>query len=243
VSDPGGPSPWADPSTPTEPGAPYGGPPPTAPNPYPANPYGYHPPGYPAPNPYGQQPYGHPMPWGAPPWGPTPWGPMPPRGPQRPGQVLGAAVLSFVQAALVLFSSLYLLMILSMAGLAVRQAPSAAAAGLVTEGRVLAAVQGISVALLIAGGVGALTRRSRAAWLVLIGAGVVQVTLALYWAIRLQRVLSDIPGPSAGGAFAVFTVFFAAAPLVVLGLVGFGPGRRWFDPGATPPTAGSGTSR
>jgi hypothetical protein len=200
-------SPWADPTTPTQPGPPYPGPPPTAP-------------------PYGGPPqYGHPAPYGY----PLPWGPPPPRGPSRPGRVIGAAVLSFVQAGLVLLSSLYLWMVLSIAHIATRQQPTRAADALVTEGTVLAVVQAISVAALIAAGIVALNRRSGAAWLMLVGAHLVQVLLAGYWAIRLHGVFSDVAGPTPGGALGVFSLFYAAAPLVAVGLVVSGSGRHWFD--------------
>ncbi len=106
----GGRSPWADPDTPTEPGEPYAGPPPTSPYPpagYSGVPYGYpdRPPyGYPAP--YGHPgPSGHPAPYGFPPYGypapygyPGPWPAPASRAPRRPGQVVTAAVLAFVQA-------------------------------------------------------------------------------------------------------------------------------------------------
>ena len=96
-----GSSPWADPTTETQPGAPYQGPPPTAPQyGYPA-PYGY---GYPGPAPYPG--YGYPGPWA-------------PRRPQRPGQVITSAVLAFVQTALVLVASLYLWFFTSMIGFAI----------------------------------------------------------------------------------------------------------------------------
>ncbi|MGZ4548109.1 MAG: hypothetical protein ACXVF0_01155 [Blastococcus sp.] len=207
---------------------PYGGPPATRPNPAAQNPYGQ--------NPYGQNPYGYPGQWGPPPqWPPVPygypgpWGPPPPRGAARPGQVITTAVLSFVQAALVLFSSLYLWMLLSIAGIATRQAPTRMADSLVTEGTVLAVVQVLSVVVLVLAGVGALTRRSRAAWLLLLGAHGLQVVLTIYWAVRLQAVLGAVPEPAPTGAFTAFTIFFTAAPLVAIGLVAFGPGRRWFD--------------
>ena len=91
------PNPWSDPSTPTQPGSPYLGPPPTAPHPY----------GYPSP--YGGYPgYGY----------PGSWAPVPPRPPQRPGQVITTAVLAFVQAGVVLFASLYLWFIASVVDLA-----------------------------------------------------------------------------------------------------------------------------
>jgi hypothetical protein len=43
-----------------------------------------------------------------------------------------------------------------------------------------------------------------------------------------MALFDAIPGPDSGGTFAVFTLLFAAMPLVGIGLVG-GPGRRWFD--------------
>jgi uncharacterized membrane protein len=147
----------------------------------------------------------------------------------RPAQVITAAVLSFVQAALVLFATLYVWMLLSLAGLAMRRAPTRLGDALVTEGTVLAVVQVISVVLLVVAGAGALTRRARPAWLLLLGASGLQVVLAGYWAVRLQAVLGAVPDPGPTGALAVFTVFFAAAPVVAIGLVAVGPGRRWFD--------------
>src|SRR5688500_5194239 len=106
---PPGSSPWADPSTPTEPGPPYGGPPPTLParQPYAGQRAGW---GYPAPYgtaPYGTAPYGT-APYGTAPYGTAPWSPAPARRPQRPGQVITAAVLAFTQATVVLVASLYL---------------------------------------------------------------------------------------------------------------------------------------
>ena len=41
----------------------------------------------------------------------------------------------------------------------------------------------------------------------------------MYWLVRLTSLASDTPGPDAGGVFFVFTLFFAAGPLVGLGLV------------------------
>ena len=98
--------PWSDPTTPTEPGAPYVGPPPTAPYASPAPYPGGYPMPYGQPAPYGQPPYGYPALWG------------PPPGPRRLGQVVAAAVLSFVQAAVVGFASLYLWMFLSIGSIA-----------------------------------------------------------------------------------------------------------------------------
>jgi hypothetical protein len=209
-------SPWADPTTPTQPGAPYQGPPPTAP------PYGY-PPQYGYPAPYGYPGYGFP---GA-------WGPVPPRRPQRPGTVISSAVLAFVQAGVVLLSSLYLWFFTSMIGLAAQDNPAIFASSrmqsLTSEATVLAVFQALSVVLLIVAGTRALSVRTRAAWLLLVASHAVQVALAVYWAVRLVTVVNDLPGIGVEGTPAAFTIFFAAAPVVGLGLVLFGSGRRWFE--------------
>jgi hypothetical protein len=203
--------PWAGPDAPEQP---YAGPPVTAP--VHAQPYGW-------PAPYG----GHPA-YGYPPQ----WAPYPARGQRRPGQLITSAVLAFVQAALVGLASLYVWFFASIASIAASESGNSEPAvvrALAAEGTVLAIVQLVSAVLLVAAGILALNRRSRAAWWLLVAAHVVQVVLAVYWAVRLTVVLGDIPGPDPAGAFAGFAMFFAAAPLVGLGMVLFGPGRRWFD--------------
>jgi hypothetical protein len=213
--------PWADPATPTEQGAPYAGPPPTAPVP----PYGQYPYGQPQ---YGQPPYGYPGPYG----GPVPWGAgLPARAPQRPGQVITAAVLAFVQATVVLIASLYVWFFASLADLAARQSGGVPQrlTPLAGEGTALAMLGLVSAVLLIAAGVLALNRRTRGVWLLLLAAHAVQVVLALYWAVRLYSVLGDVPGAEGEGAFASFSLFFAAGPLTALGLLLIGGGRAWFD--------------
>ncbi|WP_139206255.1 hypothetical protein [Blastococcus sp. DSM 46786] len=223
--------PWSDPATPTEPGPGYTGPPPTLPppTPYGAPPYGVPPYGY-GPPPYGPSgPYGWSGPWGT---APFPGGPVPPRAGRRPGQVVGAAVLSFVQAVLVLIASLYVWFFASLAQMAIEESPTAAptqAYEFAREGGVLSIVQVVSVVLLVAAGILALSRRTRVAWLALLAAHGVQLVLTAYWWAQL----TDLLGPAAatedvGGVIAVFSLFFAAAPLVALGLVLFGGGRHWF---------------
>jgi hypothetical protein len=213
-------NPWSDPSTPTQPGSPYLGPPPTAPQPY-GQPYGY------------PSPYGYPAPYGQPGYGyPGPWGPMPPRAPQRPGQVITSAVLAFVQSGVVLFASLYLWFIASFVGLAAQGDPTISSSqvdSLTTEGTVLAIVQLLSVVLLVTAGIRTLSARTRAAWLLTVAAHAVQIVLAGYWAFRLVTLLNDIPGAGPQGALAAFTILFAAPAVVGLGMVVVGPGRRWFD--------------
>jgi hypothetical protein len=232
----GGRDPWSDPATPTQPGAPYAGPPQTAPTPpHGQNPYGQPPYGQP---PYGQDPYGRP-PYGYPvgPYGPgpyggaVPWGGLPPRGPQRPGQVITAAVLAFVQGTLVLIASIYVWFFASIADFAARESggvPQRVSA-LASEGAVLAMVGLASAVLLVAAGVLALNRRSRGVWLLLLAAHAVQVALAAYWAVRLYSALGDVPGAGGEGAFASFALLFAAGPLTALGLLLIGGGRAWFD--------------
>ena len=211
-------NPWADPSTPTESGPPYAGPPATVPHSTPPAGYGY---------PYGPPAYGYPYGY------PAPWGPFPPAAPRRPGQVTTSAVLAFVQAALVLLSSLYVWFFASVADLAttgVRGAYSSATVrALATEGSTLAIVQLVSAVALVVGGILALTRRTRAARLALIAAHAVQVLLAGYWTVRLLELAGDLPGSGPAGSLVAFTAFFAAGPTVGVGLLLAGAGRRWFD--------------
>ncbi|SOC50652.1 hypothetical protein SAMN05660748_3410 [Blastococcus aggregatus] len=236
--------PWSDPDRPAAP--PYAGPPRTAPQPPPYGQPQYGPPQQPwGQPPYGQQPWGQPPygqpPYGQPQWGPGPYGP-PPWGPPRPvertpGQVIGAAVLAFVQAVVVLIASLYVWFFASIADIASSGRPdvytSETARRLATEGTVLAVVQLVSVLLLVAGGVMALNRRTPTGYRLLAGAHVVQVVLALYWAGRLLDVLGDLPRADGEGSLAAFALFFMVGPAVSLGLLLSGAARRWFT--APPP--------
>jgi hypothetical protein len=209
---PGGRSPWADPATPTQPGAPYAGPAPTAP-------YGYGLPYYAA--------------W---PPGPQPWAPAP--RPQRPAPVVASAVLALVQAGLVLLASLYVWFFASVADLVTTGVngayTSSTVRALATEGSALAVVQLASAVALVVGGVLALTRRTRGAWLALLAAHAVQVLLAAYWTVRLLVLAGDLPGSGPAGSLVAFTAFFAAGPAVGVGLLLAGAGRRWFDGTAQP---------
>jgi hypothetical protein len=204
------PDPWADPSTRTQPGAPYAGPPATAPAPPWRAPYGA--PGY-----------------GAPPWpayGP-PWAP-PPRN-RRPGQVVAAAVLAFVQAGLVALSSAYLFLLASVFTLAVGEPGFPGdAEGLATEATVLAAVQIASVVALVVGGVMALNRRAPASRWTLLAALAVQLVLALYWAVRLLVLVDDALGADPAAVLLFGAFCFAVAPAVALGLLAGRPARAWF---------------
>jgi hypothetical protein len=142
--------------------------------------------------------------------------------------VIAAAVLAFVQAALVLIASMYVFLFASLAEV-VAGAPGFSASRseeLALEGQVLATVQLVSAVVLVVAGISALTRRTRAAWLTLVVAMAVQVVLALYWMVRLSGLVGD--GADGGGALAASALFFAAGPAVGLGLLFTGAGRRWF---------------
>jgi hypothetical protein len=101
---------------------------------------------------------------------------------------------------------------------------------LAAEGTVLAVVQVVSAVVLAGAGVWALNTRRQGAWRLLTAALAVQVLLAGYWAVRL---MSEIGAFDSAGAILTLSLFFAAGPLVGLGMLLVGPGRRWF--GGTPP--------
>jgi hypothetical protein len=144
--------------------------------------------------------------------------------------VIGAAALAFVQAGLALVGTLYTYFLATMLGVFADQGALSdpGARALAVEGQVLALVQLLSVVPLVAGGVIVLTRRTRMAWWLLVGAFAVQVLVTLYWLVRLTGVLGEDLGPDEAGPLVAATALFAAAPLVGLGLVGVGAGRRWF---------------
>ncbi|MBM7804741.1 hypothetical protein JOD57_000578 [Geodermatophilus bullaregiensis] len=217
-------SPWSDPAAQADPVA-YAGPPVTAPAPYAAA-------AYPPPGPYTAAAYPHPG-YGWPGHGVPVWGPPAPLRPRRPGQVVAAAVLAFVQAGLVAVASAYVLLLASTFGFlaTVPGASDADEAGaLVTEATVLTVVQLLSAIALVVGGVMVLNRRSRASWLTLVAAVAAQLALALYWLVRLSALggfLDDTTGSDPSGVLVVGVLFFAAAPAVGLGLLLVGAVRRW----------------
>jgi hypothetical protein len=214
---------------------PYAGPPATAPpapvwGPGHGQP-GYGPPAYGVPGypPAGYPPVGYPPGYGY----PAPW-PVVPRGPRRPGQVIASAVLAFVQAALVLIASIYVWLFASLVTVATSEVPgsfdASTAEGLATEGTVLSAVQLLSAVLLVTAGVMALNRRSRGTWVLLVVGHAVQIVLSVYWLVRLLILAGDVPGGDVDTVLITFTLFFAAGPVVGLGLIVVGAGRRWFEP-------------
>lgn len=220
------PDPWSDPATETEPGVPYAGPPPTTP--YRPFPVGW--PGQAAPHAQAwPQPWPPAQAWPQP-W-PQAWPPAPSR-PRRPGQVVGAAVLAFVQAAAVTLATAYLQLLGSVFSMAADEPGFPAdGAALAAEVGTLAVVQLVSVLVLVVGGVLALVRRAPLARWTLVAAFALQLALAAYWAVRLLTVLG-------AGVVPLLTVSFAAAPAVALGLAVGRPARAWFagapDRGSTP---------
>jgi hypothetical protein len=143
--------------------------------------------------------------------------------------VITAAVLAFVQAAMVMLASIYVIFFASVVDLAAANASVPAGAdGLATEGRVVGIVQLLTAVVLIVGGVMALNSRRRSAFLVLLAGLAVQVVLAVYWFIRISSLADRIPGPDPTSALLAFALVFAAGPLVGLGLLLIGPARRWF---------------
>jgi hypothetical protein len=209
------PNPWSDPATETEPGAPYAGPPPTVPY-LPAS-------GWPPATPYGTP---WPQPW------PQPWPPAPAR-PQRPGQVIAAAVLAFVQAAGVAIATAYVQLLGAVFAMAAGEPGFPAdGAALAAEASVLSLVQLASVVVLVTAGVLWLTSRRPLARWTLVAASALQLALAAYWAARLLPVLDR-----GAGVLVALVVAFAAAPAAALGLSVGRPARAWFataDGGTTP---------
>ena len=196
------PNPWADPATETQPGAPYAGPPPTTP---------YRPAsgGWPPPAAF----HGAAWPW-----------PAAPARPRRPGQVVAAAVLAFVQAAGVAIATAYVQLLATVFSMAAGQPGFPAdGAALAAEAGVLGVVQLVSVVALVVGGILALNRRSPLARRTLVAALAVQLALAAYWAVRLLVVFDS--GPA---ALLVLVLFCAAAPAVALGLAVGRASRAWF---------------
>lgn len=160
---------------------------------YPANPGYPTGPGYPPP--YGYPPYGYPM----------------QRGPIRPGGATASAVLMFIQAAVVLISTFYVLFFASLAG-GVSAAGVSRADSLETEFTIIGILQLVSVGLLIFGGVQLLGGSGRIVTIIACGA---QLAFVLYWMIRIGS-LPDFGEDAA--FFFVVPLFYAVLPLVALPL-------------------------
>jgi len=159
---------------------------------YPANP------GYPTgtgyPAPYGYPPYGYPM----------------QRGPVRPGGATASAVLMFIQGAVVLISTFYVLFFASLAGGA-SSAGVSSADSLETEWTIIGILQLVSVGLLIFAGVQLLGGRGRTLAIVACG---IQLAFVIYWMIRISSLPDfDVDGDT---FFFVVPLMYAVLPLVAL---------------------------
>jgi hypothetical protein len=153
---------------------------------------------------------------------------VPPAGPRRPGQLIAAAVLAFVQAGVVTLASAYVFLLASVFTLADGEAGlSGDGEALAAEATTLAAVQVVSVVALVVGGIMVLSRRSPVARWTLLAALGLQVVLAVYWGVRLFALLEETVGPDPSAAL-LFGVFcFAVAPAVALGLLVSRAVREW----------------
>lgn len=157
---------------------------------------GYPPTGYDPRYPGGQGGYGQP---GYPPQYGTPYGPPGGSGPERPGAALAAAVLSYIQAGIVLLSSFVVL----------------AAGSADTEFLLVGIVQLISVGLLIFGAVQLTSGTGR---MIMIWASALQLALVVYWLIRFTSIASDLDFDADSGVLVVLPLFFAVMPAVALAL-------------------------
>jgi hypothetical protein len=211
---------------------PYGGPPqqqwgPPAEQgvpPYQAPPYGQ--PQYPQPH-YGQPQYGqspYPPPWGPPPYGypPPGWGPHPVQGPQRPGSVIAAAVVAFSSTLLVLVGTVYAMAFSALLSLARR--PDAGIGIWVTL------VQLVLAALLVVGGLRALSGDRR--WL--LTAAAAQLAMSLYWV----AVLDDLAATTFNESVVVLPLLYGALAVVAGGLLLLPDARAWTAGRPAPADAG-----
>lgn len=177
-------------------------------------PPGYSAPGYPAP---GQAP-GYPAPGYPPnpgygsPYGYPPYGYGGPRGPVRPGAATASAVLMFIQAAVVLISTLY---VLFFASLASGISSATGGSSLETELTIIGILQLVSVGLLIFAGVQLLGGNATGRVLTMIACGV-QLALVVYWMVRI----SSLPDFDTDGStfFFVVPLMYAVLPVVALAL-------------------------
>jgi hypothetical protein len=140
-----------------------------------------------------------------------------------------------VQAGVVLIVSLYVWFLARVVnvftddGQAVFGSSSSRIQSLTTEITVLAVLQAASVVLLIVAGFRAFSVRSRAAWRLAVAAHALQIGIALYWLVRLAPAMNLDPGGGPEGSVVVAAIGLSAAPVVGLGLLAAGSGRRWFE--------------
>jgi len=175
-------------------------------------------PGYPAPYPAPGYPAN--MPAGAP-YGYPPYGYSAPRGPGRPGGATASAVLMFIQAAVVLISTFYVLFFASLAGGADAYGGSGTSS-LESEWTIIGILQLVSVGLLIFAGVQLLGGNRNARTLTIVACGA-QLVLVVYWMVRI----GSLPDFETGTTFFfVVPLMYAVLPVVALPL---GMGRQVSD--------------
>jgi hypothetical protein len=167
--------------------------------------------------------------WGPPPYAPPGypppgWGWMPyqPQRPQRPGSVIGAAVLAFASTLLVLVGTVYAMAFGALLSLA--RGPDHGI------GSWVAVAQLVLAALLVVGGIRALGRDRR--WL--LGAAAGQLAMSLYWVV----VLDDIAPSTFSGSVLVLPLLYGALAVVAGGLLFLPDARVWTARRPGPPNAG-----
>jgi hypothetical protein len=182
-------APWSGGTGMTEQPSGYTPPPPTAPPPappqqpgHPYPPYGSYPPSYPPSSPPAYSPVYGPYPGHYQPWAHPLLPPPAPRGPRRPGVATAAAVLAFIVAGLLLLAGIDLVFnasVIHSIGVQGGFDLSDATAELGFD----AVVDVVAGALLLAGGLMLLGRRTQARTLLFLGVAL-DLGAAIYWLAR-----------------------------------------------------------
>jgi hypothetical protein len=214
----------------------YPGPPPTeqfAQPQYPTARYSQYPAGqYPQYPAYGQQPYGQPYapaPYGAPPgYGYPPPGygyppyPAAPTGPRRPGLVMAASVLGYVNAGLLLLAGV--LLFFGAAVVSDLEDVAGSNTSYDTEFALDGIVNFVAAGLVIAGAVMLTGRKPVGRILLAVGNGIV-VASCVYWLVRMNSDRFD----GAGDGWAVWTAVFGALAILTLAFSFVSDVTRWLN--------------
>ncbi|MGI8678631.1 MAG: hypothetical protein ACR2LX_08100 [Jatrophihabitans sp.] len=174
---------------------------------YPAAPY----PGAQYPSPMYPQPYGYPAPYGYPPA---------PTGPQRPGLILAACVLGYINAGLLILAGALLLFGASIAHDIQDLANGGRDYG--TELGIDGFVNFVAAGLLIAGAVMFTASKSTGRILLAVGNAVV-IAEAIYWLVRFDSIRSD--------GWIVYAVIFGALAVLPLAFSFTADVNRWMVQG------------
>ncbi|SHG29240.1 hypothetical protein SAMN05443575_1937 [Jatrophihabitans endophyticus] len=183
----------------------------------PYDPHGY-PPQYPTQQPYGypQQPYG----WGQQPGYPPAYGAGSQPGSQRPGLVLAASILAYVNAGMLILAGALLLFGSAIVSDIEDNAGSGTDYG--TEFALDGVVNFIAAGLLIAGAVTFTGGKASGRLLLSVGCGIVLAT-AVYWLVRFNGDRFH----DAGDGYIVWAVIFAALAILSLAFSFPNPINRW----------------